>query len=148
MLLQNFVASRYAKLKYIQNSNINYSSFVLLDINPSDLYDVLFLYANSVTLKIKVRCSRTSLPLDTRSSNIYKHDNINHNVLVFLIISLSDLYEFYVFYDNIVTLNMKVLCSRTSLPLDTRSSNIYKNSNINYKLFVLLDINPSYLYVF
>ena len=42
----------------------------LFDINPSYLYDVYDVYANIVTLKIKVLCSRTSLPPDPGSSII------------------------------------------------------------------------------
>ena len=51
--------------------------YVLLDINPSELYDFYGFYSNLVTLKIKVLCSRTSLPLDTRSSKYTKIATLN-----------------------------------------------------------------------
>ena len=92
--------------------------FVALVTNASDSYDVYDFYANIVTLKIKVLCSRTVLPPDPQSSTIDKHNNMHYNLFVVLVINPSDLYDAYGFYANIATLKINVLCSRTSLPPD------------------------------
>ncbi len=98
----------------------------------------MLLYASIVTLKIKVLCSRTSLPLDTRSSKIYTNSNSHDHFFVLLDINPSYLYDAYGLYANSVTLKLKVRCSITSLPFDMSSSNIYKNSNINDTFFAFV----------
>ena len=64
-------------------------------------------YANRVTLAIKILCCITSLPLDTRSSNIYNNNNIANRFFVFVVMNLSELYDCYGVYANIVTLSIR-----------------------------------------
>ena len=66
--------------------------YVVWGTHPSDVYDLYGCYMNIVTLKIKVLCFRNVSPQDAQSLNIYQHCNINHNVLVCLVVTLSDVY--------------------------------------------------------